>query len=105
MRRVRYSRYVEQDFGLSAEDLVRALSDFLLQSGFNTDYYGFSEFNSQTLDQLKEAIRRALESGDLFDNEQAREVQQQLANMSPEQLDQVLDRLAAKLRDEGYVSE
>lgn len=104
MRRVRYSKYVEQDFGLSAEDLVRALSGFLLQSGFDTGYYGFSEFNSQTLDQLKEALRRALESGDLFDDEKARDVQQQLANMTPEQLDQVLEKLASKLHDEGYVS-
>lgn len=105
MRRINYTRYVEEDFGLSAEDLARALSDFLLESGFHSQYYGFSEFNSHSLDELKEALRRALESGELFDRQRADEVREQLANMSPEQLDQLLNRLAAKLRDEGYVSQ
>lgn len=104
MRRINYTRYVEEDFGLSAEDLARALSDFFLESGFHSQYYGFSEFNSHSLEELKEALRRALESGDLFDSRRADEVREQLANMSPEQLDQLLERLAAKLRDEGYVS-
>ena len=34
MKSVRYSRYTGDDFGLSAEDLMKALSDFFLQSGF-----------------------------------------------------------------------
>ena len=105
MRRIRYTKYVEQDFGLSAEDLVRALSDFLLESGFNTQYYGFTEMNSQMLEQLKEAIQRALESGELFDEQKAEQVREQIANMSPEQLDAVLERLAAKLEQEGYVNQ
>lgn len=105
MRRINYTRYVEEDFGLSAEDLIRALGDFLLESGFQSQYYGFSEFNAHSLEQLKDALRRALESGDLFDQQQADQVREQLASMTPEQLDQVLDRLAAKLRDEGYLSQ
>ncbi len=104
MRRIHYTRYIDDGFGLSAEDLARALSDFLLESGFQSQYYGFSEFNSHSLEQLKEAIRRALESGELFDAERAEQVRQELANMTPEQLDQVLDKLTAKLQDEGYVS-
>jgi len=105
MRRINYTRYVEEDFGLSAEDLIRALGDFLLESGFQSQYYGFSELNAHSLEQLKDALRRALESGDLFDQQQADQVREQLASMTPEQLDQVLDRLAAKLRDEGYLSQ
>lgn len=105
MRRINYTRYVEEDFGLSAEDLVRALGDFLLESGFNSQYYGFSEFNAHTLEQIKDALRRALESGELFDQERAEQVRRQLENMTPEQREQVLDRLAAKLRDEDYLSQ
>jgi Ca-activated chloride channel family protein len=104
MKRIRYTKYVEEDFGVSAEDLAKALSDFLLESGFQSQYYGFSEFNSQSLEQLKEAIRRALESGDLFDRERAEEMQQQLSNLSPEQMDQLLERMAARLEQEGYIS-
>jgi Ca-activated chloride channel family protein len=104
MKRIRYTKYVEEDFGLSAEDLAKALSDFLLESGFQSQYYGFSEMNAQSFEELKEAIRRALESGDLFDSERAEEMQQQLSNLSPEQMDQLLERMAARLEEEGYIS-
>jgi Ca-activated chloride channel family protein len=105
MRRIHYTRYVEEDFGLSAEDLARALSDFLLDSGFHSQYYGFSEFNAHSLEQLKEAIRRALEAGDLFDGERAEQARRQFENMTPEQRESLLERLAAKLREEGYLSQ
>jgi Ca-activated chloride channel family protein len=104
MKRIHYTKYVEEDFGLSAEDLARALGDFLLESGFHHQFYGLQELNAQTLEDLKEAVRRALESGDLFDPEQAGRVRQGFENLTPEQLDQLLDRLAARLQDEGYVS-
>jgi len=35
VKSVCYSRYIGQDFGLSAEDLMKALSGFFLESGFN----------------------------------------------------------------------
>ncbi len=104
MKRVRYTRYVEEDFGLSAEDLAKALGDFLLESGFHRQYYGFHEMNAQSMEELKEALRRALESGELFDPGRAEEMQQQLSNLSPEQMDQLLERLAARLEQEGYIS-
>ena len=53
MKSVRYSRYTGEDFGLSAEDLLRALSDFFLESGFNNPYTQFSEFNEHTLDEKR----------------------------------------------------
>ncbi len=104
MKSVRYSRYTGDDFGLSAEDLMRALSDFFLQSGFDNPYMQFSEFNSDTLEELKRAIERALENGELFDRERAEQVRQQLESMSQEQLDQLLSRLVQKLVDEGYIT-
>src|SRR5579884_931357 len=102
--KIHYSRYTGDDFGISAEDLMRALSDFFLQSGFETQYMQFNEMNQQSLDDLKRAIQRALEMGDLFDNERAEQMRQQLMNMSPEELDQLLERLAQKLVDEGYLN-
>jgi Ca-activated chloride channel family protein len=105
MRRTRYTRWTGEDFGISAEDLLKALSDFFLESGFRSQYFEFNEMNSQTLEDLKRAIERALESGELFDPEQAEEMRQQFANMTPEQLDQLLERLAAKLTEEGYVNQ
>ena len=44
-----------------------------------------------------EAIRRALEAGELFDGERAEQVRRQFENMTPEQRESLLERLAAKL--------
>ena len=61
MKWIKYSSYTGEDFGIDAEDLLKALSDFLLQSGFNTQYMPFSEWNQHTLEDLKQAIQQALE--------------------------------------------
>jgi Ca-activated chloride channel family protein len=104
MKSVNYSRYTGDDFGLTAEDLMRALSDFFLQSGFDNPYMQFSEFNSNTLEDLKRAIEQALERGELFDPERAEQIRQQIEAMSEEQLDQLLSKLVQKLVDEGYIN-
>jgi Ca-activated chloride channel family protein len=105
MRSIRYSRYTGDDFGLGAEDLLKALSDFFLQSGFQNQYMGFSEWNQHTLEDLKNAIQRALEQGEMFDRDQAERIQQALESMTPEQMDDLLNRLVQKLVDDGYISE
>jgi Ca-activated chloride channel family protein len=104
MRWVKYSRYTGEDFGISAEDLLRALSDYFLRSGFQQQYTAFNEWNDRTLEDLKDAIRQALELGDLFSDEQLEQMMRQLQAMTPEQMDQLLERLAQKLVDQGYVS-
>ncbi len=104
MKRISYTKYNGDDLGIGAEDLLKALSDFFLESGFHTQYMGFSEWNEHTLEQLKEAIQRALERGEMFDNDRAEQIRQQLENMSQEQLDQLLDKLVEKLAHEGYIN-
>src|SRR5579885_2926130 len=105
MKWIHYSRYTGDDFGITAEDLLKALSDFFLQSGFQNQYMGFSEWNQHTLEDLKNAIQRALEQGEMLDSDQAQRIQQALENMTPEQMDSLLNRLAQKLVDEGYINE
>ncbi len=104
MKWIRYSRYTGEDLGIDAQDLLQALSDFLLESGFNTQYMPFSEWNQHTLEDLKQAIQKALEEGSLFDDQNLQEMMQRLANMTPEQLDQLLDRLVQKMVDEGQIT-
>ena len=104
MKWIHYSRYTGDDFGISAEDLLKALSDFFLESGFQNQYMGFSEWNQHTLEDLKQAIQRALEQGDAFDRDQAERIQQALESMSAEQMDDLLNRLVQKLADEGYIN-
>src|SRR5713226_2397639 len=86
MKWIKYSRYTGDDFGIGAEDLLRALSDYLLQSGFNAQSMRFSEFNEHSLEELKRAIQQALENGQLFSDEQLEKMMEQLQAMSEEQM-------------------
>ncbi len=104
MRRITYSRYTGEDFGISAEDLLRALADYFLQSGFERHALAFSEWNAQTLEELKEAIQRALEQGQVLEGDEFRRMMEQLARMTPEERDRLLDQLVQKLVDEGYIT-
>src|SRR2546423_14243154 len=104
MKWIKYSRYTGDDFGIGAEDLLRALSDYLLQSGFNAQSMRFSEFNEHSLDELKRAIQAALENGQMFSDEQLEQMMQQLQALSQEQMDKLLDNLVQKLIDEGHIT-
>jgi Ca-activated chloride channel family protein len=101
MKFIKYSKYAGEDFGIDAQDLMKALSDFLLQSGFQAQ---FSEWNSNDLEDLKQAIQRALESGELFPQEQLQKMLEQLQAMSQEQLEQLIENLVQKLVDEGHLT-
>jgi Ca-activated chloride channel family protein len=104
MKSVRYTKYTGDDLGLSAEDLMRALADFFLASGFDNPYMQFDELNENTLDDLKRAIEEALQAGDFVDQERADQIREALDNMSEEEVDQMLNRMVQKLADEGYIN-
>lgn len=101
MKRVRYTKFtgdLSSSFGL--EDLMQALSDFLLDSGFHDPYSRFSEFNEQTLDNLREAIREALESGDIFDEES----QEKFEALSEDQVEELIDQIIQKMQEQNFIN-
>jgi Ca-activated chloride channel homolog len=104
VKSIRYGRYTGEDFGLSTEDLLKALADFFLNSGFDNPYMRFSEFNQHTLEELKRALEDAILNGEMFDPARAEQIRKQLENMSGEEIDQLLNRLVQKLVDEGYIN-
>ena len=104
MKRISYSKFSEEDLGIEMEDLLRALSDFFLQSGYQNPYMQMTEFNEHTLENLKDAIQQALESGDLFSPEQMEQMRQRLQEMSSQQRDQLVQNLVDKLEQAGYVN-
>src|SRR5215472_11102633 len=104
MKWIRYSRYTGEDMGIGAEELLQALADFLLESGFSTQYLPFSEWNQHTLEDLKKAIQQALEQGKLFDDSALEEMMQRLQSLTPEQMDKLLDNLVQKMIDEGQIT-
>src|SRR6201995_1689307 len=102
MKRVRYTKY-NGDLAseIEMDDLLKALSDYLLDSGFQDPYSRFSELNGDhTLENLREAILQALESGELLDDDG----QQRLQQMSAEQVDELIDRMIERMQQEEYVS-
>ncbi|MGC2209823.1 MAG: hypothetical protein WA532_06890, partial [Candidatus Korobacteraceae bacterium] len=104
MKRVKYSKYIPNlAEELSLDDLMKALADFLLESGFESElgqYYRPSD-SDDTLDALREAIRDALLNSGEFDQEM-REQLQEMQNQG--QMDDLIDELMERMEQEGYVT-
>ena len=103
MKFIKYSRYVPDPVSeMSMEDLLSALSDYLLQSGFQDSWYSY-EFNDgeQTLDELKQAIQQALETGELLDENMRERMEQMRAEG---QLDELIEKLIKRMEQEDYIS-
>jgi Ca-activated chloride channel family protein len=101
MKRVRYTKYEGGLAGeMSMEDLLNALSDYLLDSGFQNPWMEFSDLD-HTMDALRDALKRALESGELFDED----MQQQIDEMSAEgKLDELIEQLMQRMEQENFIS-
>ena len=101
MKRVRYTKFTgDLASEIDLEDLLKALSDYLLDSGFYDPFTRFQDLD-HTLDDLREALRRVLEKGDFFD-ESMREKLDQLAEEG--KLDELIDKLMARMEQENYIS-
>ncbi len=102
MKRIRYSKYVPDPAGeMSMEDLLSALSDYLLQSGFNSDMWYELPDREQTLDDLKRAIEQALLDSDQF-SEQMRERMLEMAMNG--QMDELIEKLIGRMQQDDYIS-
>jgi len=102
MKRVRYSKYTGNLADeLEMESLLEALSDFLLDSGFHSPFSRFQEMRGdQTLDNLREAMRQALEYGDLFDEA----IQEKIDQLSGDgELEKLIEQLLDRMEQENYV--
>jgi Ca-activated chloride channel family protein len=101
MKRVRYTKFTgDLASEMDMEDLLKALSNFLLDSGFRDPYTRFQEFD-HTLENLREALRKLLESGDIFDD-RIREALDQMAQEG--KLDELIDKLIQRMEQENYIS-
>ena len=102
MKRIRYSKYVPDPAGeMSMEDLLSALSDYLLQSGFQSDMWYEMPQGQQTLDDLRRAIEQALMEGDQFDEDMRERLQQMAADG---ELDELIEKLIERMQQEDYIS-
>jgi Ca-activated chloride channel homolog len=103
MKRVIYGKYVPDPASeMSMEDLLNALSDYLLQSGFQNSY-GFYDMRDaeQTLEELRRAIEQALMNNELLDEQ----MQELLEQMQAEgKLEELVQQLIERMEEEGYIS-
>jgi len=110
MKYTRYSRYLPnaaEDIDL--QDLMNRLSDFFLQSGFQSQY-GFYELDmerarEQHLDQLRQAILRALEEGDLIPPDLLEKLLQNPDLSQNQELRDMIDQIIERMEQEGYITQ
>jgi Ca-activated chloride channel family protein len=103
MKRIRYSKYVPDPAGeMSMEDLLGALSDYLLQSGFNSDqWYEMPGEGEQNLEDLKRTIEQVLLDSDQFGEEMRERMLEMAMN---DQMDELIEKLIERMQQEDYIS-
>ena len=110
MKFTKFSKYTgEPADSIDLEELIKKLGDFFLQSGFESQFYGMNEFHPErSMEALREAILRALQEGDLFDEnsltEEMRQMLQQSDAMNNEEIRDLLDKLMERMAQEGFIN-
>jgi len=103
MKFIKYKKHVPDPASeMSMEDLLSALSDYFLQSGFQDQYMFYDMQDAeQTLEELRRAIEQALLDGELIDEEMRERLQQ----MQMEgKLDELIERLIERMQQEDFIS-
>ena len=100
---IKYKKYVpDLADEISMEDLMNALSDHLLQSGFENPYSDFYDVgDDQSLERLKQAIAQALMNSELFDEETKERLKQMQAEGG---FDELLEKLLERMEQENYIT-
>ena len=108
MKFTRYSKFKGIDVSsINLGDLMDALSDSVLQSGYDEDYYWTRQRREQdtSLDALRRALLQALIEQGLIDEQQIAEM---LADNDGQfkgsQVEEMLNQLIERLVEEGYLN-
>src|SRR5215213_7620670 len=108
MKFIRYSKFKGFDVaGLDLGSLMDALSEQMLDSGFNEDYWWTRQRQEpdDSLDALRQAILQALLDQDILDRH---DVEQMLADNGGEfkgsLLEELINQLIERLVEEGYLN-
>jgi Ca-activated chloride channel family protein len=98
----KYSKYVaDLADEMSMEDLLSALSDYMLESGFQSDSMYFQQLDEHSLDALRQAIQQALEMGEFLDDEMRERLEQMQADGT---MDELIERLIERMQQEELIS-
>ena len=109
MKYIRYSRYLpEAAQDIDLQELMSRLSDFFLQSGFESQY-GFYELDTersreQYMEALREAILRALQEGELVPPEVMEKLLENPNLAENSELRDLVDQIIERMEQEGLIS-
>jgi Ca-activated chloride channel family protein len=108
MKFIRYSKFTGFDvFGIDLGSLMDALSDRMLDSGFNDDYWWTRQRNEpdDSLDALRQAILQALLDQEILTEH---DIEQMLADnegkFKGSLLEELINKLIERLVEEGYLN-
>ncbi len=108
MKFTRYSKFKGLDVsGINLGDLMEGLSDSLLDSGYDDDYYWTRQRHplDTSLDALRRALLQALMDQGLLNEFQVQEMlQDNEGKFKGSQLEEMLNQLIERLIEEGYLS-
>ncbi len=107
MKFIRYSKFKGFDvFGVNLGDLMQSLSDSLLDSGYNEDYWWTRQRNEpdDSMDALRQAILKSLLDQEILNPQ---DVEQMLADnegkFKGSLLEELINNLIERLVEEGYL--
>jgi len=110
MKFTKYGKYIgEPADAIDLDELMKRLGDFLLQSGFESQFYGLSEMDaSHSMEALREAILRALQEGDLLPEDAMSDELRDLLNdpgaLNSEAMRELIDKLIERMAQEGFIN-
>ncbi|HEY5382113.1 MAG TPA: VWA domain-containing protein [Acidobacteriaceae bacterium] len=101
MKLTRYTKFTgDLSTSFDLEDLMDALSDFFLDSGFEDPYSQFQNSGDDSMDDLREAIRQALDSGDLLDED----AQEKYEALPEEGKQELVEKIIQRMKDEAFLN-
>jgi Ca-activated chloride channel family protein len=101
MKLTRYTKFtgdLSTSFGL--DDLMSALGDFLLNSGFDDPFSPYANADEDSMEALRDAIRQALEAGELLDED----AQEQFEKLDEPQVEELIDKIVQRMKDEAFLN-
>jgi len=100
MKLTRYTKFTgDLSTSFDLEDLMQALSDFLLDSGFQDPFAPFQSMDD-SMESLRDAIKQALESGELLDPE----AQEKFDALPEEQVEELIDKIVQRMKDDNFLN-
>jgi len=109
MKYTKYSKYApDAAEDIDLQELMSRLSDFFLQSGYETQF-GIYEMDPERsrekmMDELREAILRALQEGELLPPELMEQMLNNPNLSENPQLSDVIEQIIQRMEEEGFIS-